>query len=244
MDIFRSGGTKASVIPPSGNENVQNNAMIPNSNTPIPNGNTPGIPAVAANKSPLEEYKNLWEPPKEGEQVGIPSAVPNFALDPAKLQSTAQGIDFTAGISAEKLRQVFPGSDENGVREILNAIGRNSFSNTYAGGVKTIEAAMQNQDKTLTEKTIPELLRRNSISTQLSESNVLFNDPATAPMLKMLERQFADKYPTASAAAIREHTTNYWNSVIEKSATSQGKQLLDVPKDRKNNETDWVDWAN
>lgn len=224
---------------------VAANATVPTPNAPGPDGSMPAFPKVDnGTKSPMAEYAELFNPPKEGEQQGgIPRAVPTFALDPAKLNSVAQTIDFTSGISAEKLSAAFPGGDQEVMKEILNSIGRESFRQNFSIGVKTVESAMTEQTNNLTSKTIPELLRRNEIGSLNRSASTLFSDPATKPVMEMLETQFANKYPAASPQQIRDYTADHFNKMVGVSVKEQGMEMVKRPEQTQNKEIDWDQWS-
>ena len=224
--------------------------VIANSTLPTPgakgsDGSIPSIPAQATgSKSPFENYVDLWQPPKEGETSGIPNSLPPFKLDPKQLDETARTLDFTSRISPEQLARAFPGSDLGAVKEILNVIGQDAWKNTFATGVQTVEGAMKYNTENLVQKTIPEMLRRQTASTLNRNSNSLFSDPATAPMMQALERQFADKYPSATPEQIRDYSADYFSKVVDQSAASRGMRLEKIPDTASTSRgTDWDTWA-
>jgi hypothetical protein len=249
-------GTKTEA--PPGNTTVTNSGVDPSlaaGNTTLPNPNAPGstgqiaaIPTKAeGSKSPFEEYKDLWQPPKEGEKTGVPNPLPPFALDPKQLETVAKGIDFTAGITSEQLQEAFPGVKETSARAILNSMHQTSFMNTFSTGLKTVEGAMTHQTKVLTEKTLPEMLRRNNAS-ELNRSSTdtasLFSDPATAPLAMNLERQFTDKYPAASPEQIRDYVGDFFGRMMEQTAKDRGYKLEKVvTQGEQTKDVDWGSWA-
>lgn len=225
-------------------EAAAGNTLVPGPNTPASDGKIAAIPATAqGTKSPLDEYKELFNPPKEGESRGIPNAVPDFALDPKQLAQVAGSIDYTIGISAEKLAAAFPGSDPNAIKEILNSVGKTALENNFSLGVRTIEGAMTRQTANLTDKTIPEMLRRQEASSLNQRASELFTNPATATIMKSLETQFADRFPAATPQEIRDHTVKHFNGMMQIGAREQGMDLVPTPKQAGGNDVDWDKWA-
>lgn len=239
--LFGSGAAKPQTAMPTG---VANNPTVPNPAAPGSDGTMVAIPPKAqGTESPFDAYKDLWKPPAQGEQVGIPNALPDFALDPAKLKSFADGVDFTSGIPTETLMSALKG-DEKALRGIFNEVGRRGLQENFTVGLKTVEGAMKRQTDNLTSKTIPELLRRQNISELNRSSSDLFANPAIAPVLTMLENQFANKFPSATPEQIRDHTANYWKETMSAYAGATGKQLVDVPKQEAGGQnTDWDRWV-
>jgi len=212
------------------------NPTVPNANTPVSDGSVPGLPDQTKSVSPLDGFKTLFDPPAKDKPEGIPSAVPNFNLDPA----TAK-IDFTAGIPAEKLAAAFPGSDPKAVQEILQAIGRTSFEQNFTIGAKTMEGAITRQTENLTTKTLPELLRREDASQLAKASSELFTHPATATIMTTLQTQFANKFPAATPEQIKQYTIDHFNAMMGVHAKEQGLQVVKAPPVAK--DTDWNDWV-
>lgn len=227
-------GRETGVTDPS-----QDNSTVPGPGTNIlSDGSVKAIPAVSTgNESPMAEYKDLFVNDPAKPVVGIPSPMPSFALQPDKLSAASSGIDFTASITAAEVAEVFPGVPEAAARTILNKMGAKNFEATFTAGTRTMEEAMSRQSRDLTDKTIPEVIRRQAIASLNGEQPLKIN-PATAPVFSMLENQFAGKYPNASAAEIAAHTQKYMEGMMGEVATSTGKQVTAIPKQKQ--EMDWT----
>lgn len=238
--VFQSMGNVAQRVMgggPTVDPSVAANTTIPNGNTPVSNGTVVAIPpAGTGENSPLENYKDVFVNDPAKPAVGIPNPMPAFTLDQSKVKATAAGIDFTADISAEDLSVLYPGVPENAARAVLNKLGARGFETNFNIGTQSIEAAMNHQTKNFTEKTIPEVIRRQNIS-QLNAEQPLKINPATAPVFSMLEKQFADKYPNASAAEVAKHTQSYMEGMLGETAKATGKQVTSIPKAKE--EMDW-----
>lgn len=212
-------------------------------NAPMSDGKVNAFPPTATGpKSPLEEYAELFNAPKDGEpHPGIPDALPNFAIDPDKLAEIANGIDFTNGTTTEQLKAAFgEGINEEAVRSVLNTMHRNNLQQTYSSGVKTIGLAMTHHNKMLTDKTIPELMRRNAVPASNAE---LFTNPATKPMVDMLQERFANQYPQASPEQIRQHTDKYLTEFVRTGAASLGMGDIIKPNARQQKQIMDQDWS-
>lgn len=224
---------------------LNNNMTIPNANTPQSDGKGAlAFPAAGAGtNSPLDEFKSLWEPAKEGETRGVPSSVPDFTLSPDKLLETARSINMAGSISDERIQKAFGANvDVNAVKEMLNEVGQSAFIHTYGAGAKTIESAMRIQDGKLKTQVVPELHRRNAAVSQ-NDAEALFGDPTTAPVAEFVRNQMLDANPKASAQAINEGVVRYFDAMANSRATAQGKELRDVPKQSVKDSMDWAAWA-
>lgn len=217
------------------------NTTIPGNANVNSDGSVKAIPAAATgDESPLVNYKDLFVNDPAKPDVGIPNPMPSFSLDPTKISATAAAIDFTKDISSEEVKAMYPHMEESAARKVLNKIGAKSFETNFTVGAQTMEGAMARQTKDFTEKTIPEVIRRQQAA-QLSEDQPLKNDPATSAVFNLLETQFSNKYPQASPAQIAKHTQDYFSGMMSAAAKGQGKQMVDIPKPRQE-AVDWDDF--
>lgn len=243
MDFFRGAPvvTPAAAVPTS--VAVTANTTIPGPNTPVPDGSNPSIPKVeAGEKSPFDNFKDLWKTPEPGKAGGIPSAVPSFTLDPAKLREVASSIDYSANFPAEKLKAAF-GGDETSMREMMNHLGTEAFVHNFSAGAKTMQSAMEKSTSMLTEGTIPELLRRNQVNQLTKSASELFSNPATAPFMQNLTTQMANQFPAASPEGIKDMAVEYFNKMMEVQVGQTGKMIVDKPTDKASKQsTDWDSW--
>lgn len=97
---------------------------------------------------------------------------------------------------------------------------------------------------------MPHILRQNEISRSLREDNELFSNPAVAPLLEMTEKQFAIKYPKASAQEVttkaKEYVREFAEAVVKSSGGTVSKATTDATKKSglSRGDTDWEMWFN
>lgn len=215
MDIFRTvTGTQPQQQPQNnqqggqpgnpGNLPSQQPTMIANGSQDgqVPGGN--GAPQ-SAEVSPLKEFEKLWEP------VTLPSgAVPDspikFSIDPTKVNQSAKAIDFTKMVTPALLEKINAGGADatQAMLQAMNEMAQVVFAQSMMANTRVTENALE-LGYQRTQKQLPDTIRKQTIGNALREDNPLFSNPATAPMLQLLEQQFVAKYPTASAAEIKDN---------------------------------------
>lgn len=228
MDMFRNfGGNGNTPAMPNANPNVnpaaQNPALQQPQTAQLPNQQNPANPIAdplnpefgkqeqKQEKSPLEDFAKLWtnDPKTDGQQ---PASLADFAfnVDQKKIQEATRNIDFTKVLSPELMTKIQAGGPEAMVAMLsaMNTMAQESVRNSVLvsagiveGGIKTAGAS--------TERLLPSLVRKSNISNALREDNPLFQNPATAPMLSMLEGQLSRKFPNATPSEISEHARKY-----------------------------------
>lgn len=248
MSVFGrifGGGASGLVETPAAS--VAASPLVPGSpNGPaLPTGSSPGVPAVEAGASPLDNFKDLHQAPKEGEQRGgIPTSVPKFNLDPAAIAKHADAIDFMAGIDPALIDKAAKG-DVEAFKAVQQGIARNQFAQSIGTSGLMTERALNDTSSAFAAQTLPELQRRQAVSAQLAEKLAFVEHPAVKPMFDQMKTDLANKYPNAPADAVTEHALKMFDGMMSEYGKSTGKILVDAPvtiggngRDRLGNE-DW-----
>lgn len=228
-------------------QHVANNSTVPTGQAnEVVGNNAPAAFGTGAkgDESPLANYADLWkvDPKNPG---GIANPVPVFNLDPAKLNEAAAQIDFTQNISAELIDKAAKG-DATALGEVIKQAGRAGFTQSAVTTGTIVKDALEKLSKNYDEHVIPEILRRHTASTALrADENPIFTNPATAPMLKMLEKQIMDKNPTASPQEITAHAKEYLLGFVREAAPGMGMVVTakPAPQPGARKEEDWGSWA-
>lgn len=253
MDMFRS---KAPTPPANATATGTNQTGV-NANNSVPNDSTiqntngtgPGaIPKAAeGDKSPLAEYSALWHKDEKNDGKE-PNLVPNFKTDPAKLMESAKNVDFVSGIDPKVLDAAAKG-DKEALGAVVNQAAQLGFARSAAVTTSIVERALQQQAKSFKDEVMPHILRNNEISRTLREDNELFSNPAVAPMLEMVEKQFAIKYPKASPAEVSQKAKEYVQEFGTAIVTANGGTVTPKAAEgsaKKNalarTEMDWSAW--
>jgi len=200
-------------------------------------GQTPPIePAKpAATVSPLEGFKDLWEPAKEA----APGSAPvNFNADPTKLMEAATKIDFAKVIKPEQLAAIQAGGEgaTKALVEMMQVMQQTTYAQSTFAATKIAEAAVAQAQDNFT-KQLPALLRKQGLSNDLLKENPALAHPALQPVIQAMQTQFSDKFPNATSTELLEMAQNY--------VASMGKVFSppDAPssaaRKTKGSETDW-----
>lgn len=206
----------------------QPNMTVPNADTPVSDGKVVAIPAAEiGDKSPLDGFADLWkaDPTKDG---GLVSPIPSFEIDPVKLKAAADTIDFTQGISDDVLARAAKG-DVTALKEAINVSGRNGFQAAMGVSTRTTQNAVTSLSDSFSQKTLPEILRRDSARKSISEALPIFDNPALKPMLDGLRTQVMNKNPSASVEQVTAMTKQVFEGMMGTYAKQSGKQLVDIP---------------
>lgn len=243
--LFGSGASHAvgpngtMVAPATTSVNPTANPTVPSSATAQSDGSVAAIPAAGTGEtSPLANYPDLFKtdpntPPP------LPTSI-KLSPDNKQLMDIAKTIDFTKDLDPAKFALAQKG-DTAALLSMMNDMGQQGYARAAAASAAITEKAMADQMKIVMDRLLPEALRRNNISTAVQSENPIFNDPAAAPMVTMLQTQFTQKYPTASPAEIKEHVGNYLTGFANLVARANGQSLTAVPVASKNGSGD-EDW--
>lgn len=252
MDIFtafrqgQNGGPPPEPTPTS-TSTINENKTVPNpGGTQLSDGSIAAFPKTeGGEKSPLENYADLWAPNKDNPTGNAkPTLTPALQVEPNKIMEVARTLDFTKGIDPELLTKATSG-DGAALVALINGAAQNAYAQGALATTSIVRNAFTIQEDNFNTKVMPNILRQHSISNEVSKLS-LSDNPATAPMLQMLESQFSSKYPTASPAEIRRHAETYLSGMAEEIVKGQGGTIL--PKDNstgdpfgmpKQKEEDW-----
>lgn len=218
MDMFKFGNGQAqpaqSQVPPGAQPGTPGN--IPANAPPMiaggsGDGQIPGGQAIPQSppESPFAQFDKLWEPvkPAEGQVTDSPIV---FNIDPAKVQQSARNIDFTKTVTPALLEKINAGGEGamQAMMQAMNEMGQTIFAQSMMAGTKVLENGLEAGHQRMS-RTLPDTIKKQAVNSALRENNPLFSNPATAPMLGMLERQLTAQFPTATVAEIQEHARNY-----------------------------------
>jgi hypothetical protein len=146
-------------------------------------------------------------------------------VKPEDIMASASKIDFAKVVKPEVLQAIQAGGDGAvaALAQALNATSQAVFANSSLAATKLIDKAMGDNQAKL-DSMIDAKFRQLSFSNNLRETNPILNHPAAAPMVAMLETQFASKYPNASTAELtkmaQEYFTQTFTAISAKPETS------------------------
>jgi hypothetical protein len=224
------------------------NPTNPANSTGSPDGSVGAFGKVDDGKSPLDSYKDLWQPAKDTKAGSPPSLVPTFTMDMTKIQTAAGQLDFTKGLDTETISMALKG-DAQALAKALNTTAQSGFAHAVAATGTIVKEALQQQSDTFFKTVVPDMFRRERIAQGVQEANPAFADPALAPLVQATERQMAQKYPQASAAEITQYTRDFLSNAASAIAKGNKQQITDIPTldntsvyGNMGGTTDWDNW--
>lgn len=224
------------------NDPSKTNPLVPGANTGVSDGSTKGIPAVGeGDQSPLAGFEKMWET-ADTDRKPI-SLVPDLNVDPAKLMEQAKKMDFSKLIKAEDVTKAL-GGDAATFVNIINTVAQAGFAQSTNTTTRIVDAALRDQAKKFNEEVLPAKLKEHNINTGLRADNPLFENPAVAPVLSMVEQQLQIKFPTASASEIKQKAKEYISGLGSAIVIGDGKLVTEKPEPSKTArvETDFSTW--
>ena len=163
-----------------------------------PNGVVPAgaATAPAPAPSPLEQFKDVWQPPKTEE--GKPS-VP-LSADPQKIMEAASRVDFTKILNQEALAKVQAGGEEavQAMASLLNQTAQAVYGQSTVAASKIVEQALLQAERKFADR-VPTLVNQKAAQAKLLTANKALANPAVAPIVTMIQDQLALKYPNATS---------------------------------------------
>lgn len=235
MGMFRnavgmSGPNPAS--PQMGNQpqqpGVPNPQVVQAGNLAVANNPANPQPAVVEpvkEPSPGEAFKDLWtiDPKQKG-----PADLADFSFnfDPAKVNATVAGLDFTKAITPEILAKINAGGPEamTAMLAAMNTVGQEAMKASLTTSVRVTETGLRNTGQRMKDS-LPDLVRSQTVSSVLREDNPLFSDPSTAPIMELAVNQMAQKFPNATPNEIREHAKKYVVNFVQQGAKFAGVDM-------------------
>ena len=156
-------------------------------------------PAPAEPPSPLDAYKNLWDsvPTDPNAPAG------NQPLDPAKLREAIGKADFSQSINPESLAAISQGGEAAQAAFIsaMNTVAQNVMTQATLASNEITNRRVEEATAAMTAS-IPELLRKQALNTNLREANPLFSNPAVKPVIDAVQSQLAATNPNATPSEL------------------------------------------
>lgn len=202
------------------------NPSDPANQTKGSDGSVGAFPVVDPDKSPLDGYKDLWQPNKDTKAPV--SLVPSFTMDMTKIQAAAGNLDFTKNLDPAIMANALKG-DPAALASALNSTAQSGFAHAIAATGTIVKEALQQQSDTFFKTVVPDMFRRERITNGVNSANPAFSDPAMLPIVRATEQQMSQKYPTASPEEITKHTQEFLSGMATAIARGNKQQITDVP---------------
>lgn len=256
MDVFRgfagsSGNTSvapapapapAPAAPTPGNipPNASANGATVSTPGTAPNGVVPGGHGSDATPNPLDNFKDLFTPPKPDEVPGNTPLFQNFSQE--DLLKAAQAVDFKSAITKEQLTAIAAGGEGavEAFAQAINSVGQHVFAHSAHAATKLVERAMTTNNQNLEAK-LPSMLKSHALSDNLRTQNPALSHPAAAPIVGAIQASLAQKYPNATQAELQEMATTYLSNF----ATAVNPQKTEPTNGKpgsKGKDENWDEW--
>ena len=217
----------------NGNQHVQNNTTVPNDN------NTPQITNAQGQvqPSPVDAFKDLWQTTPN--QQGNPQAAPIFQLDQTKLASAVKGMNFASHVNPDAVAKITQGGPEavQALQELLNGVGQAAVAQALAGSAAIAEGGIKRYGEGITSQ-LPDMVKRHTVQESFRAENPALTNPAFSPVVNAIQQQIQQKFPTASAAEIRQKTSEYFDAMAG-AAGFQKAPAQDPSQQKQAEEQDW-----
>lgn len=217
LNLFGGGNSEpaAPATPNPAASTVANPGNIPD-NTGTGSQGTPGaepngaVPPGTTVDSPLDQFKDLWEPIKNAAPDGKPAAI-----DPTKLQEVIGKADFTKAISQDNLAAIAAGGEGalKATMDALNVVARQVMTQSTLTSNNMINDAVAKALEAQTAK-LPQMMKEQGLSESLSV-NPVFSNPAVKPVIDAVKSQLAGKYPNASVQELTTMANNFVTTMAE-----------------------------
>lgn len=181
-------------------------------NIPVvqPNLNSPTDAAPI--HSPLDQFKTLWEPIVNKDLTNSSA----MALDPAKLQELVAKADFSSTISRENLAKIAQGGEDaqKAFTDSMNTVAQQVMVQALLASNKITEQAVAKVNSAWETK-LPEMLRKQTLSDNLLETNPIYSNPAIRPVIEAVQSQLTAKYPNATPTELKAMSNNFVKAMSE-----------------------------
>ena len=220
-------GQPGQIPQPSQQSTVATQQTAPNGTVPTPQATTP-----ADTQTPLDKFNDLWKTDPNAVTAGNQ---PLFTVDSQKLMEAAGKVDFAKVIKPEQLQAITQGGDgaAKAFLEAINAVSQATFAQSALASTKIVEQAISRTKENFSAE-LPGILKKQSLSDSLRDSNPAFSHPAAQPILTALQAQLTQKYPNATVSELQGMAKEFLIAF-----TDQTLPKAPVQSVAPNAETDW-----
>lgn len=231
-----------------GNPGNQNLAPVvpgaPNS-MQTPDLQNPGN--APAPKSPLEQFKSLFNTEQKVDKDGKPIVEANdtryLPINKEDVAKAVAQLDFTSGdATINEMMEKFAGGDASVLPQIINQALKQSYMQQTLLTSELMEK-LGNQVSERIQKEIPQRFKDMSSRSSL-ESDPLFKDPAAQPVVNAIRQQILQKHPEASAQDVQELTKTYLRGFAQlvNGNNSNANHGTENPFGNPREDVDWGAW--
>lgn len=211
---FKKADTKAQTVqqpaPKQQSQNKQSeNGLNPDPNKKQQNNQQEG-------NDPLLNFESLWQPdldakgqPVVKQDTKSKSYLPS--VDSKKFGEMVEKMDFTRDFDETDLAELREGGDKGiqATMRMINKANRRSFQSAFAAANKMAEQGFAGaRDRFMGE--VPDHVRDMMLDSELSSSAEFTKNPALAPIVNTVKKQYLQKFPKASPSEINNAINQYF----------------------------------
>lgn len=202
-----------------------------------PNGVVPAGSNASAPQSPLEQFKEVWQPNKE-DSTSTPQ---NFNADPQKIMEAASKVNFAQILDKDSLAKVQAGGEEavTALVGLLNQTAQAVYGQSTVAASKIVEQALSQAEQKFASQ-VPSLVNKKAAQAKLLTENKALADPAVAPLVAMIQDQLATKYPNATSDELAEMAQGLMKGAAQVFSPAPPPEQQKAGK----KEDDWSDFLN
>lgn len=203
-------------------------AVAPTVAAPATNTAAPVTTSVVeeAPVSPMDQYKDLWEPvATQGVDGTLPANL--FAgANQGKMLEAARKVDFAKSIPPEVLAKITAGGPDaaGAFVQALNDVSQRAYAQSSFASTKIVEAALAKFQEGLDNR-LPSQIKKHQVSDSIRESNPALMHPAAAPIMEALQAQLTVKFPNATVAELRKMSGDYLSNFSQMANPVAPKQV-------------------
>lgn len=221
----------------------------------VPEGDkgTKGPKQAQSGDDPMLNFESLWQP--DMDEKGVPKVKTDNSkksylpqIDAKKFEEMVGKMDFTRDFTPEHIEAVKGGGDGavSALAAMMNGVGRRAFTSSFAAANKLSEQGFSAaRDRFMSE--VPDHVRDLMVDNELSGSAEYSKNPALAPIVSSVKKQYLQKFPKATAGEINTAVNQYFaylGKELNKPKGDQNSEQTDNAKKlrRGDGDADFMDW--
>lgn len=168
--------------------------------------------------------KGLWHTDKNADGGAQAAAAKKdgklFNVDMKGFGEAVGKMDFSQHVKPELAQKALAG-DAEALKELLNGVGRGSFSQSLLTSSQMMEEAFGRKEKALLQQ-MDERFNAMSTRSNLRKANPAFSNPQVKPIVEFVASQLEVKYPDSTPEERTEAAQKYFMDMVD-TLSKQGK---------------------
>lgn len=180
-------------------------------------------------------YANLWQAQQQ-QQPGLNSPL---TVNQQEVLKLAQGKKFLPQGLPQDVMAAMQQGDYSKLGTFLNSAFQAVYAHAMTDAMSATSASFDSYGQRI-EQYLPNVLQNFQVTTELSKSNPLMNDPNFAPVVQAIAQQIRTANPTASAQDVQKQVEAYFGDMAARMGwQKQEAQPQQTAEQQQAQETDW-----